>query len=74
MIIRMIKVDSLSYPLKSCACIVESVDLINTIVFYIILTQYPKVIIKMISEPDIYKSVISSRNDFFRHGNDKYDC
>ena len=29
---------------------------------------------KLISEPDIYKSLISARNDFFRHGNDKYDC
>ena len=27
---------------------------------------------KSISEPDMYKSVISARNDFFRHGNDNY--
>ena len=29
---------------------------------------------KLISEPDIYKSVISAHNDFFRYGNNKYDC
>ena len=29
---------------------------------------------KLISEPDLYKSVILARNDFFHHRNNKYNC